>query len=181
MVQLRRGKLIEKRRVYAGKIIDLEVDAIDYRGTAAVREVVRHPGGVVILAEVARDRIVFVRQHRYPLDRDLLELPAGKLDPGEEPAQTAARELEEETGFRAQSLELVTSYYTSPGFCDELLRFFYTDQVVYYCASPEFDEDLHVEFHGLQEALDMIRSGEIQDGKTIAALYWLAWQRSRGG
>lgn len=177
MAHLRRGRLIKQQQIYEGKIISLEVDHLEYGGTPVIREVVRHPGGVVVLAEVEPGRIAFVRQHRYPMDRDLLELPAGKLDPGEDPTVAAARELEEETGYRPESLQLVCAYYTSPGFCDELLRFFHTDRVRQHEADPEFDEDLEVELHSLEEALEMVARGEIVDGKTITALFWLAWRR----
>lgn len=177
MAKLQRGSLVRKHQIYEGRIIDLEVDEIDYAGVEAIREVVRHPGGVVVLAEVAPDRIAFVRQHRYPMDRDLLELPAGKLDRGEDPAVAAARELEEETGYRAEQLEHVCSYYTSPGFCDELLHFYFAHRLQHHGANPEFDEDLELEFLSLENALSMVRDGTIQDGKTILALYWLAGRR----
>ncbi len=177
MNQPRRRRLLNKRIVYQGKIISVEVDDLEYNGRPTLREVVRHPGGVVILAEVEPDRIAFVRQHRYPPDCELLELPAGKLDAGEDPVLAAARELEEETGFRPLELEQVCAYYTSPGFCDELLRFFYARRVQRHSADPEFDEELQLELHSLEEALRMIAGGEIRDGKTIAALYWLAWRR----
>lgn len=178
MARLQRGRLVNRRIIYQGKIVSLEVDDIEYNGRPALREVVRHPGGVVVLAEVEADRIAFVRQHRYPLDCELLELPAGKLDAGEDPALAAARELEEETGYRPLELELVCSYFTTPGFCDELLRFFYTRRVQRHAADPEFDEELHLELYSLDQALHMIASGEIRDGKTIAALFWLAWRRT---
>ena len=104
---------------------------------------------------------------------DLLELPAGKQDDEEEPATSAARELEEETAFRPLSLEHVSSYYTSPGFCDELLHFYYSDRLEATGGTPEEDEDLEVEYYTLEEALGMVSSGEIVDGKTIMALLWL--------
>jgi ADP-ribose pyrophosphatase len=168
-----RGKLVKRANVYAGRIVNLIVDEIEINGTHTIREVVRHPGGVVVLARRGDGRIPFVRQHRYPMDRDLLELPAGKLDPGEEPKSSAARELEEETGLRPFSLTHVFSFYTSPGYCDELLHLYYTDQVEEVGSSPEPDEELALEYHTLEAALDLIARGEILDGKTITAIYWL--------
>lgn len=172
-----RGKLLKRQRIYSGNIIDLEVDQIQINGRQFVREVVRHPGGVVVLAEVEEDLIPFVRQHRYPMNRELLELPAGKLDSGEEPAISAARELEEETGFRPRDLKHVMSFYSSPGFCDELLYLYYTRDVVRTAPKLDFDEDLVVEFYSLRDAIEMAGRGEILDAKTTAALFWLAHRK----
>ncbi|MEE8349442.1 MAG: NUDIX hydrolase [Acidobacteriota bacterium] len=169
-----------RKHVYSGKIVDLIVDTIDVQGKPAIREVVRHPGGVVILAEMEDGRIAFVRQHRYPLDQKLLELPAGKLEPQEEPEISAARELEEEIGFRPDFLEHVFSFYSTPGFCNELLHLYYTNRLQETSANPEEGEDLVVEFYSLEEAIEMTGRGEITDGKTILALFWLQWRRSGG-
>jgi ADP-ribose pyrophosphatase len=178
MNTLQRGKVLQSESVYQGRILDLVVDRIQINDIETIREVVRHPGGVVVLAEVGRQGIPFVRQHRYPIDGDLLELPAGRIDPGETPSQGAARELEEETGFRAHSLQHVCSFYSSPGYCDELLHFYYTNNLTQRSAHLEQDEDLVVEFYPLPEALGLVSQGEIRDGKTIAALFWLAHKRT---
>jgi ADP-ribose pyrophosphatase len=177
MTRFNKGTLLKHDQVYQGKIIDLEVDSIEIEGISTIREVVRHPGGVVVLAEVEPDRIPFVRQYRYPIGRDLLELPAGKIDNREDPLISAERELEEETGYRAKSLEKICSFYSTPGFCDELLHAYYTDNVEKSEAAPEFDEHLEIEFYSLSEALTLIEREEIQDGKTVAALLWLARKR----
>ena len=160
--------LVDRKHLYSGKIVELIVDTVNIKGEDRVREVVRHPGGVVILAELPDGRISFVRQLRYPMNQVLLELPAGKLNRGEEPAVSAARELEEETGFRAISLKPVFSYYPTPGFCDELQQ-----------GSPnlEPDEDITVEFYRLEEALEMTTDGRINDGKTLLGLLWLDRRR----
>lgn len=169
--------LVDRKHLYSGKIVELIVDTVNIKGEERVREVVRHPGGVVILAELPDGRIPFVRQLRYPMNQVLLELPAGKLNRGEEPAVSAARELEEETGFRAISLKPVFSYYPTPGFCDELLHFFYTDELQQGSPNLEPDEDLTVEFYRLEEALEMTKDGQINDGKTLLGLLWLDWRR----
>lgn len=171
------GKLIRREQIYSGKIVELLVDHIEVQGREALREVVRHPGGVVILAEVEPDRIPFVRQHRYPMDQFLLELPAGKLEPGEDSAQHAARELEEETGFRPETLDHVCSFYSSPGYCDELLHLYYTDSVRKTSMNLEEGEELEVEFYSLSEALGLCFRGGIVDAKTMVALLWLYWRR----
>lgn len=178
MEKFERGELLCSEVKYSGVIVDLEVDQIRIAGKEAIREVVRHPGGVVILAESEDGRIPLVRQHRYPINNDLLELPAGKQDAGEEPVVSAAREFEEETGLRPLSLEHVCSYYTSPGFCDELLHFYYSDQLEKSEMAPVEDEDLEVEYYTLEEALEMVFKGEIVDGKTITALFWLQNRRN---
>ena len=170
----------DRKHVYSGKIVDLIVDTIEVQGKPAIREVVRHPGGVVIMAEMQDGRIAFVRQFRYPLDQKLLELPAGKLEPAEKPEVSAARELEEEIGFRPDSLEHVFSFFPTPGFCNELLHFYYTNHLQETSVNPEDGEDIVVEFYRLEEAIEMAERGEIMDGKTLLALFWLQWKRTEG-
>ena len=169
--------LVERKLVYSGRIVDLIVDKIEVNGREAIREVVKHPGGVVILVESEDGRIPFVKQIRYPLGKPLLELPAGKLDPGEEPSQCAARELEEETGIRPAHLNHVYSFYPSPGFCTELLHLYHTDRFERTASNFDQDEQIEVEYHSLEDALEMCRKGEILDGKTILALHWLQSKR----
>lgn len=160
--------------MYSGTIVDVVVDTVEIAGHPRTREVIRHPGGVVVLGILEDGRIPFVRQHRYPMNRFLLELPAGKLDPGEEPRESARREMEEETGFLAESLELVSSFYTSPGFCDELLHCYYSDKLRPTARRLDEDEEIELEFHTLEDALVLAEQGEIVDGKTLLALYWLS-------
>lgn len=171
-------KLLYRQKLYSGKIVDLVVDTVEIQGQQAVREIVRHPGGVVVLAELSGGKIPFVRQHRYPMDRVLLELPAGKVDRGEDPAVSAAREFEEETGYRAVTLRHVLSFYSSPGFCDELLHLYHTNQVEKTRQNLNRDEDLTLEFWGLEEAIEMGLRGEILDAKTLVALFWLYRHRA---
>jgi ADP-ribose pyrophosphatase len=135
--------------------------------------VVRHPGGVVILAELEDGTIPFVRQSRYPMAKALLELPAGKLDPGEDPARCAVRELEEETGLAADPLHHVYSFYMSPGFCDEILHLYHTNRTRRTASNFDHDEDIVVEYYTLEQALQMADQGEIEDAKTVLALLWL--------
>lgn len=177
MKEFDKGKLLNRRVVYSGRIVGLHVDEIEVKGMETIREVVSHPGGVVVLAELKDGLIPFVRQYRYPIDRDLLELPAGKVDQGEDPKVSAGRELEEETGFRAGKLDLVCSFYSSPGFCDELINFYFTDDVCRTETNHEHDEEIVLEFHTLSDAIDLTLEGEILDGKTIAALFWLYYHR----
>ena len=178
MRKFERGELLKRNVVYSGRIVEIVVDDIRINGKETLREVVRHPGGVGILAEVEPDRIPLVRQHRYPVDRDVLEIPAGKIEPGEDPRQTAVRELEEETGYKPLSIETAFNYYPTPGYCDELLHIYYANKVEEAETCFDDDEDLEIEMYSLAEALSLIREGELKDGKTIAALYWLALKRT---
>ena len=179
MKEFDKGKLLNRKVHYSGRIVGLQVDEINIKGLDTIREVIHHPGGVVVLAEVEDDLIPFVRQYRYPIEKDLLELPAGKLDNGEEPRLSAGRELEEETGYRANSLEHVCSFYSSPGFCTELLHLYYTNDVTKTETAYEHDEEIVLEFYSLEEAIQLTLEGKILDGKTITALFWLFHQRSQ--
>jgi len=179
MKQFERGELLSRDVVYSGKIVNLVVDQVRIEGRETVREVVQHPGGVGILAEIEPGVIPLVRQHRYPVEKDVLEIPAGKIEPGEDPDDTAARELEEETGYRPVEIEEVFNYYPTPGYCDELLHIYHSPEVEKTETSFDDEEDLELEIHTLARCLELIRNGEIQDGKTIAALYWLALEKRR--
>lgn len=174
-------RILESRKVYAGKIVDLIVDRLaNEDGEETIREVVRHPGGVAVVAELDGE-ILFVRQRRYPMDVELLELPAGKLDGPEDPEVAANRELEEETGYRASRLRKIGAFFTSPGFCDELLYIYVAEGLQKGSQELEDDEDLQLEQYSLADAIQMIASGEIQDGKTAVGLLWLALERSSIG
>lgn len=168
-----REQRIDGKTVFAGRILDLEVDRVQLpNGGEAFREVVRHPGAVVVLPLLADGRVVFVRQHRYPTGDVLLELPAGKLDPGEQPAVCAARELEEETGWRAGEIEDLGWFYTTPGFSDEVLHAFLARGLE--AASdhtPDQDEAIEIVAWTVAQALDACRDGRIRDSKTIATLF----------
>jgi len=167
-------KQLRRDVLYRGKVFDLIVDQVQYpSGATGIREVARHPGGAVVVPLLGDGRVVLVRQLRYPFGRHLLELPAGKLGPGEDPAVAAGRELTEETGWVAGSLEKLTSIYTSPGFCDEELHIFLGRDLR---ESPdghkreegEYSMTLHM--MTLEEAVDLVIRGEIRDAKTIAGL-----------
>lgn len=133
---------------------------------------VKHPGAVAIVPVDEEGRILMVRQHRQAVDDNLLELPAGKLDPGEDPWVCAKRELMEETGFACERLELLTSYYTSPGFTDEKVHVFvgWDPHAVEEPPGSDGGEPLSIEWLGGHEALSAIYDGRIVDGKTIVGI-----------
>jgi len=161
----------DSKHIYSGKVISLQVDTITLKdGTEATRELVKHPGAAAVIA-IHDGRLIVVEQYRKAIGKIQLEIPAGKLDPNEEPIVAAARELEEETGYKALELSLVHSCFTSPGFADELLHIFYTDKVIAGVQALDEDEDVIVKEITLEEAEEYIASGHISDAKTIIAIY----------
>lgn len=141
----------------------------------AFREVVEHPGAVAILALEDRDKVVLVRQYRQPAGSVLLEVPAGKLDPGESPLQCAQRELAEETGLQGADWKQLACFYPSPGFCDEKIYLFLARKLA--AAQPlaaDEDESVEVVTIPLAEALGMLRGDGIKDAKTMIALQFAA-------
>jgi len=163
--------------VFDGKLIKLQVDTVRLpNGTEAKREIVRHPGAAAVLA-LHDGRMLVVEQYRKPLGKVQVEIPAGKLDPGEDPMACAARELEEETGYRAKSLRPVSAFYTSPGFADEKLYLYFAEELEKGSAKPDEDEFLEIGAITFEEARQYIREERISDAKTILAVY--AWQLYR--
>jgi ADP-ribose pyrophosphatase len=159
---------------YTGKVFDLVVDEVEYpSGARGVREIARHPGGAVVIPLLESGEVMLVEQWRWPFERRLLELPAGKLAPGEDPAACAAREFTEETGWTADILEPLTSIYTTPGFCDEVLHLFTARGLR---PAPgghrreEGERDMSIRILPLTDAVAMARRGDLCDAKTIIGL-----------
>ncbi len=140
-------------------------------------EIIRHPGAVVILPLLADGRCVMIRNHRLAIDRELWELPAGVIEPGEPPEQTARRELEEETGYQAASMRPLIAFYSSPGIMDELLRAFVATDLTRATQRLEPTERIRVEPLTWSEIVAMICDGRIVDAKTIVTL--LRWNLER--
>lgn len=156
---------------YRGRIINLRVDKAELpNGAEATREVVEHPGGVCIAALTGDGCLLFVRQFRYPYQKVLLELPAGKLDPGEDPLEAGKRELREETGADASRYESLGELYPSPGYCGEIIHLYAASGLTFGEMSPDEDEFLEVEKIPLEEAARMVLRNEIPDAKTQAAV-----------
>ncbi|MFY9140799.1 MAG: NUDIX hydrolase [Thermacetogeniaceae bacterium] len=164
-------KLVSSEEVFQGRIIKVQVDTVELPdGKTAKREVVKHPGAVVILPLTDEGEVVMVRQYRHAPGEILLELPAGKRDGGEEPLECAKRELEEETGYTAEQWQVICSFYTSPGFCDELLYLVLAKGLIKGEARPDEGEFIDVVTIPLAEAAQMVLSGEIKDGKTCLGI-----------
>ncbi|WP_310550156.1 NUDIX hydrolase [Paenibacillus glufosinatiresistens] len=166
-------KTVSTKPIFDGKIIKVQVDTVTLPdGKEALREVVRHPGAVAVLALNA-GKMLAVEQYRQPMGRTEIEIPAGKLDPGEDPLEAAKRELEEETGFHGGELIRLHSFYTSPGFADEVIHLYVTTDAKPGTMKLDEDEFLQVSELTLEEAYACIRDGRIADAKTIMAVY--AW------
>ncbi len=168
---------IHRQPVYDSPIFSVEEcqwTAAD--GTEVQRAFIRHPGAVLIVPELEGGRFVLIRNQRVAVGRAIWEFPAGTLEPGEPPAVTAARELTEETGYVAGRLEPLGTFYTSPGFTDELMHVFVARELVPGDQQLESHEEIEVETRVRADVESMIRSGELVDGKSIAAL--LLWQES---
>ena len=164
-------KPLSSELLYDGRILKLFRDRVRLEnGTEAERELVRHPGGVAVLAIDGGDNVLFVRQYRYPYARALLELPAGKLSPGEDPAACGLRELEEETGFTARDYRFLGRVYPSPGYTDEVLHLYLARDLVPTRQKLDEDEFLTVEKIPYEKAVALCMDGSVEDAKSLAAL-----------
>lgn len=158
----------DERSVWHGPIFDisrLEVTLPD--GRPAQRDIVRHPGAVAIVALTDDGRICLVRQYRAALDRVTVEIPAGKLDPGEDPLDCAHRELREETGMVAERMAFLTTIATGVGFCDELIHLYMATGLSFGVSDPDTDEFIAVDLVELSELIDAVLDGRVEDAKTV--------------
>jgi ADP-ribose pyrophosphatase len=167
-------KLLQRDVLYTGKVFDLIVDQVEYpSGKKGVREIAHHPGGAVVVPMLDDGSVMMVQQLRYPFGKHILELPAGKLNKGEDPELAARRELEEETGWIAVTFEKLTSIYTTPGFCDEELHIFIATGLT---QSPdghkreEGEQTMTLHTFPLADAVKMVHDGKLKDSKTIVGL-----------
>ncbi|QGQ47105.1 NUDIX hydrolase [Metabacillus sediminilitoris] len=172
---------ISSKEIFKGRVIDLFVEEVKLpNGKTSTREIVKHPGAVAVIAITSENKILMVEQFRKPLGRTLVEIPAGKLEKGEEPEATAKRELQEETGYTCGELRPLISFYTSPGFADELVHLFIAENLEKLTVAAELDEDefLDVMEVTLDEALEMIQNKRIYDAKTAYAVQYLQLKKA---
>ena len=168
-------KTLSSEVLFEGRVVTLTKDvALLENGETSIREVVHHHGGACIVPYFEDGTLCMVRQFRYAMQQELWELPAGKLEKGEDPFEAAKRELEEETGKRAGRAEFLCELYPSVGFCTEKIQLFFATELTAGTQKLDADEFVEIEKYTLEEAIAMIHKGEIKDGKTIAALF--AWQ-----
>ena len=166
-------KVNKSEILFRGKVFDVQVDEIEYKsGNSGIREVAVHPGGAVVVPVTNASNIVMITQFRYPLQKVLFELPAGKLEKGEDPFDCAVRELEEETGYKTNNIIKLGSIFTTPGFCTEELHIYLARDLVHGEHNREEGEfGMEVFEFPLEEAEKKIINGEIKDSKTICGIY----------
>jgi ADP-ribose pyrophosphatase len=171
---------IKSVRVYTGKVISLDVDTVRFPdGSSGELEMIRHPGASAVipfLSDPGGDdpQVLLIRQYRYAADGYVFEIPAGRLNPGEDPRDCAMRELKEETGCTAQRMDYLTTMLTTPGFTDEKIHLYMATELSVGETKHEADEFLDLQPMALSRALEMVKSGEIRDGKTALGLLFAA-------
>ena len=159
------------RNIYAGKVVTLNVDTVQLpNGVTIDLETIRHPGAAAVVPIKDDGTVVLVRQFRHAAGGFIYEIPAGKLSPGEDPLHCAARELEEEVGYRASSFELLSSIFTAPGFADEVIHVYKATGLTKGHQQLDRDEVLEIVEMRLDQAIAGIQDGTIRDGKTIVGL-----------
>jgi ADP-ribose pyrophosphatase len=167
-------QLLDSQNIYSGVVFEIARDRLrEDSGQEIVREVVRHPGGAGGVPLFADGRIALVKQYRHPAGRDLLEIPAGKIDAGERPESCAAREIEEELGVRVGRIEKLAEFYSTPGFCEEKLFVYLATDLEASVQKLDHDETVEIVYLSLAEAWQLVERGEIEDAKTIIALLLL--------
>ncbi len=165
--------VLASERIYEGRLINLRVDQIrTTAGVESVREIVEHPGAVAIIALDEAGRVLLVKQYRHAVRAVTLEIPAGTLEPDEDPLEAAQRELREETGYRAGQLDRLGGIYTAPGFSTEYIHFYLATQLTNDRLTMDEDEVIDLIRLSLAEAIGLIDTGEIDDGKTVSGLLW---------
>ena len=174
-------RTLKSETVFAGRLVSLRVDTVELdRGGTAQREIVEHGEVVFIVPVDANNNVLLVRQYRKAADEELLEIPAGGINPGEQPAEAAQRELREETGYMADRLELISSFYTSPGFCTEFSHLYLATGLKPGPLESEADENITVYPVNIDQVPQLIQAGEIRDGKSIAGLLlYLTFHRGK--
>lgn len=165
---------IDSNNVFDGRLLHVRCDTVRLpNGNTTTREWIKHPGAAAVLPILPDGNVILVRQYRYPVQRVTLEIPAGKLDSStEDPLDCAVRELAEETGYRAENMEKILTLATTVGFSDEWIHIYVADGLVLGKQHPDDDEFINVEIVPLEKAYDMVKTGEIIDAKTTAAILW---------
>jgi ADP-ribose pyrophosphatase len=174
-------QLHERKEIYRGRIVNLMVDSITTgNGVATIREVFQHPGGAAVVPLLPDGTVLLVKQFRYPMGEYLLELPAGKIDNQEPPEETAARELAEEVGFQAGSMKKIAEFYSTPGFCDEILHIYLAADLTPVESHQDDDEEIEIVRLSLPELKKLMEAGQIRDGKTLIGIQYLLLLQKRG-
>jgi ADP-ribose diphosphatase len=171
--KLRAAKILSSQTIYEGKIFGIRRDeVIEPSGVRATREVITHPGSVVVLPVLPDGRILMIRQYRHATRQYLWELVAGRIDAGEKPRQAAARELIEETGYRAKKFRIFLDVFPTPGFLEERMFILLAEGLTAGVASPEDDEKIVSRAYNRKELEEMIRRGKLRDAKSVAGILY---------
>ncbi|WP_102274681.1 NUDIX hydrolase [Cytobacillus massiliigabonensis] len=174
-------KTLHTEKIFTGKVISLQVEDVELpNGNTSKREIIKHPGAVAILALTDDDKIIMVEQYRKALEKTIIEIPAGKLEHGEDPVACAKRELEEETGYGCKEMEWLISFYTSPGFADEIVHLYIAKGLSKKENAASLDEDEFVNLMEitLEEAETYLKEQKIYDAKTAYAVQLLQLQKA---
>ncbi|MBO5213094.1 MAG: NUDIX hydrolase [Clostridia bacterium] len=164
-------KQLTSKQLFDGKVVKLYFDEVELpNGKKAIREVIRHSGAVCVIPVDDEGYVTMIRQFRYPFGKTLLEIPAGKLEPGEDPLCAAKRELEEESGVNAEKIEFMGMIYTTVAFTDEKIYAYLATGLTYRDSHPDDDEFLEVEKIHISKLVEMVMNGEIADSKTQVAI-----------
>lgn len=169
-------RTIQTTPIFDGKVISLKVDDVTLpNGATSKREIINHPGAVAVIAITDNHKLLLVEQYRKAIERSIIEIPAGKLEKGEEPIVTARRELEEETGYTTDDLTFVQAFATSPGFADEVIHIYLAKNLKKLEVAAALDEDEFVELMEvtLEEAEAMVADERIYDAKTAYSILWM--------
>lgn len=175
-----REKILHTQEIYHGRVVRLNVHDVELpNGERSKRELIQHPGAVAIVALDADGNVLLVRQYRIAADRIMLEIPAGTLNPGEDPEVCAVRELQEETGYKPGSIEKIGGLFVAPGYTTEFIHLYLATNLIESVLEMDDDEFIEVERLPLAQVVTMVERGEIIDGKSISALLLVARRMGR--
>jgi ADP-ribose pyrophosphatase len=163
-------KVLNKKKIYQGKVIDLAVDTVLFPEQSIDMECIKHPGGAAVVPLLPDGSVVLIKQYRYVVNDTIWEIPAGRLEKGESPRDCAFRELEEEVGYRATEVVPLTQLYSAPAYCTEIIYIFLATGLIPGQQKLDADEYIEIVTLSLDEAVAMVAKGEITDGKTVAGL-----------
>jgi ADP-ribose pyrophosphatase len=163
-------KVIKKKNIYQGRVIDLSVDTVLFAEQPVDMECIKHPGGAAVVPLLPDGSVVLIKQYRYVIGETIWEIPAGRLEPGESPRDCAFRELEEEVGYKATEVVQLTEIYSAPAYCTEVIFIFLATGLVPGMQKLDEDEYIEVVNLPLSEAVAMVEKGEITDAKTVTGL-----------
>lgn len=172
MTNLKENK-ISSKIIYQGRLLDVRCDKVILpNGKTSTREWIKHPGAVCMIPRLPDNKIALIRQYRYPVNKEMIELPAGKLEENENPVTCAKRELEEEIGYKSEKLTFLTNLHPAIGFADEIMGLYLAEDLIQTTSNKDEDEFLELIPTSLNKAVEMVWKGKITDVKTIIGILW---------